>query len=156
MEDEGSLPYGQEPFTSLVYRPRHSILGKIHSSIILPCTRRAYEWSFSYRIPTKTVYTFHSSRILSFCPAHLILLGYFIRILLDVRHKSQWISSLCSFLQYSLASSLVGLCFFLSTLLSDTVRLCSSLNGKDSRQNCNSVYLNGDILTSQKETQNYG
>ena len=42
---------------------------------------------------------------------------------------------------YYAVSSLVGSYFFLSTLLSDTVCLCSSLNGKESRQNCNSVYV---------------
>jgi len=73
MEAEGSLPYAQEPLTCLVYSPRHSILGKIHSNIILPCTRRAYEWSFSFRIPTKTVYTFTRpsylpyAQLISFC-----------------------------------------------------------------------------------------
>ena len=38
-------------------------------------------------------------------------------------------------------SSLVGSYFLLSTLLSDTVCLCSSLSGKESRQHFNSVYM---------------
>ena len=141
---------------SLVWFTVHAIpfSVKIHSNIILPCTRSAYELSFSCRIPTKTVYTFHSSLILAISPASLILLRFFFRVPLDVRYKSRWSSSLCGFLQYHLTtSSLVGSYFFLSTLLSGTVCLCSSLNWKDIRQNCNSVYLSGDVLTSQKGTQ---
>ena len=108
---------------------------------------------FSFRIPTKTVYSFYSSLILAICPAHLFLLGFFILILLDVRYKSRWSSSVCGFLHYLIISSLVGSYFFLSALLSGTVCLCFFLNENDIRQNCNSVYLNGDILTLKNGTQ---
>jgi hypothetical protein len=53
-------------------------------------------------------------------------------------------------------TSLVGSYFFLSTLLTDTVCLCSSLNGKASRQNCNSVYVSSGPGSSVGIATDYG
>ena len=102
MEVEGSLPCAKEPFTCLVYSPRHSIVGKIHSSIILPCTRRSCEWSFFLKDPIQNrVYVpvvphtchmpsaSHSAWFVQPNTAWCTI-------------KSRWSSLLCGFLRYLL------------------------------------------------------
>jgi hypothetical protein len=63
------------------------------------------------------------------CPAHFILLDSII-LIIDEDYKL-WSFSLGIFLQFPITSSLFGLHFLLSTLFSDTVNLCYSLNMRD-------------------------
>lgn len=63
------------------------------------------------------------------CPAHLILLylNVISQIIPGEEHKS-WSPSLCYFLQSPMTSSFLDPNIFLSTLYSNTLSLCSSLN----------------------------
>jgi len=69
----------------------------------------------------------HFSSKQAVCPAHLILLDLITRIIFGDKHKSES-SSQCNFLPSSVASSALNPNIFLSTLLSNTVSLCPSLN----------------------------
>jgi hypothetical protein len=64
------------------------------------------------------------------CPAHLILLALITLTIMGEEYKS-CSSSLCSFLQPHVTSSLLGPNILLSTLFSNTLNLCSSLNVRD-------------------------
>jgi hypothetical protein len=82
------------------------------------------KWSLSLRFPHQNpVYT-SPLPIRATCPAHLILLDLITRTILDEEYRS----SLCSFLQYPVTSSLLGPNIVLSTLFSNTLSLHSSLN----------------------------
>ena len=75
--------------------------------------------------PTKILYALLFSPMLATCPVSLILPDLMSRISFGKGFRS-WISALCSLLQ-----SLLGPNILLSTLFSNTLCLCSSLNVRD-------------------------
>jgi hypothetical protein len=79
---------------------------------------------------TKNLYAFLFSPIRATWPAHLILRDLIVLIILGEEYKS-WSSLLCNFLHSPVTSSLFGQNILLSTLFSNTLSLCSSLNIRD-------------------------
>ena len=70
------------------------------------------------------------SPIRAACPTHLILLDFITRKILGEEYSSLS-SSLCSFVHSFVTSSLLGPNILLSTIFSDALSLCSSLNVSD-------------------------
>ena len=103
---------------------------KIHLNIILPSIPGSPMWFLSLRFPHQNLVYASVPPIRATCPAHLILLDFFTRIILGEEHRSLS-SLLCSFLHYPVTSSLLGPNFILYTLFSYTLNLCSSLHVKD-------------------------
>jgi len=85
-----------------------------------------FPWSFEIKI----LYTFPIASIHATCPAYLIFLGFITLIIFDEAYEL-WSSSLCSFIQSPATFSLLLPNILLSILLSDTLRLCSSLDVRD-------------------------
>ena len=151
MEPEGSLPHSQQhppPPVHIpnqikpVHAPSHSM--KIHHNIILSSMPGSSQWSLSLSFPTKTLYTPLLSPLRATCPAHLILLNLITRTILREQYRSLS-SSLRSFLHYPVTSSFLTPNISLSTLFSDTLRLCSSLNTHHSQCRCTVSFGGGGV-----------
>jgi hypothetical protein len=86
-------------------------------------------WSdpFPFHIPTKTLHTFLASPMHPTWPDPLMFLDLIILIIFGEKYKL-WSSILCSFLQPPVTSSHFSPNILLSTLFSNTLSLCSSLN----------------------------
>jgi hypothetical protein len=85
---------------------------------------------FLSRFPTKILYAFIFSIMRATCRANHIFLNLLILIILGEEYKLRS-SSLCSFLQPPVTSSLFGPNILLSALFSNTLSLCSSRNVRD-------------------------
>jgi hypothetical protein len=85
---------------------------------------------FPSGFPTNNLHAFLLSPFRATWRSHLILLYLIILIILGGEYKSRS-SSLCNFLHPLVISSLVGPNILLSTLFSNTLSLCFSLNVRD-------------------------
>ena len=85
---------------------------------------------FPSRFPTRILYTTLLSPIRATLPAHPIILDFITRTILGEQYRS-FSSSLCSFLHSPVTPSLLGPNILLSTVFSNTLSLCSSLNVSD-------------------------
>jgi len=129
MKHKGLLLYAQQPILNQI-NPIHILTSyycKIHFNIIPTSMPRSSKSFYPTSVPTTTLYALlFLFAICATCPTHLTL--FFITwIIPDNQYRSRC-SSLCSLLQSSLISSLLGPIIFLSTLFSYTLGLCSSLN----------------------------
>ena len=82
-----------------VHIPKSHLL-EIHPNIIHPFTPRSPQWSLSLRFPHQDPVHPLSSPIRATCPAHLILLDFITRTILDEDYRS-FSSSLCNLLHSS-------------------------------------------------------
>ena len=135
MEPKGSLPHSKSPATCSYPEPYQSSwcphLPTSWSFILILCCHLRLGLSsclFPLGFPTKTQYTSLLSLIHVTRPFNLILLDFITRTILGEQYRSLS-SSLCNFLHSPVTS--LGLNILLSTLLSNTLSLCSFLNWND-------------------------
>ena len=100
---------------------------KIHLNIILPSIPVSQVISFPQVPPRKPCTHLFSPH--SMCPAHSIL-DLITRIIFGEGYRS-WSSSVCSFLQLPVTSSLLGPNILHNTLFSNTASLCFSISVSD-------------------------
>ena len=100
---------------------RYILILSSHLCLGLPCGL------FPSGFPTTTLHIPLLYPICAICPVHLILLDLITWTVLGEEYRSLS-SSLCSFLHSPVTSSLLGPNILLSTLFSNTLSLCSSLN----------------------------
>ena len=112
-----------------VHIPTSNLL-EIRPNIIHPSTSRSLSGLLPSGFPTKTLYTPLSSLIRATCPAHLILLDFITRKILDEEYKS-FSTSLRNLLHSSVTSSLLGPNILLNTMFSNTLSFLSSRNVND-------------------------
>ena len=117
---------------SRLIQPRHFQIS-LRSILILSShhlTHRSCTKPLSFRFPTQTLYAFLFSPIHDTYATRLIILDLIIQIISGDKYKS-CSSSLCSFLQSPITSSLTGPNVFLTTLFLNTLSLYYSLNVRD-------------------------
>jgi hypothetical protein len=134
-EPEGSSPYSQQPVTDLYPEAAESNphplnqakLPKIH---FIPTSYPGLGISTglsSSGFPTKILHPFLCSPTRATNPAPLIPLDLICLMVFGDEYKL-WNSPLCNFLHSSITSYLSGPNILLSTMFSNTLSLCSSLN----------------------------
>jgi hypothetical protein len=130
METECSLPCSQVSYAGPCPEPSMTPRTISLRSFLISFTRPSRclpSGLFPYGFPTNILHAFLFSPIRATCTVHLIFLDLIILIILGEGYKLL-ISSLCSFLQPPLNSSLSGPNIPLSTLFSNILSLYSSLN----------------------------
>jgi len=112
-----------------VHIPTSHLL-KIHLNVIHLSTPRSPQWSSSLRFPQQEHIHPLSSPIRATCPAHLILLDFITRTILDEAYKS-FSSSLCSLPHSPVTSSLLGPNILLNTMFTNILNFLSSRSVND-------------------------
>jgi hypothetical protein len=132
MEPEGSLPHSQVSAICPYPESARSSPTSWRSILLLSSLLRLGLPSglCPSEVPTKTLYTPLLSPLLATCPAHLVRLDLINRIIFGEQYRSLS-SSLCSFLQSPVTSSLLDPNILLNTLFSNTLSLRSSFNVSD-------------------------